>query len=92
MTRPEQSAGPALLGVAGPGPSATSAFLGARLGAALVLFNAPRIELGGWLVYENDLRRDTVPWPTSGTTVLTTARVGTERTGFVLGIGAVFDL
>jgi hypothetical protein len=59
------------------GPDASSGFLGTRLGAALVLLNGPHLELGGWFIYEDDLRRDTVAF----------ASVGSRHVGWAIGVG-----
>jgi hypothetical protein len=77
-------------GPASEGPEASSGFLGTRLGAALVLLNGPHLELGAWFIYENDLRRDTVPFPMSNPDDRF-ASVGSEHVGLVIGAGVGFD-
>jgi hypothetical protein len=68
------------------GPEASSGFLGTRLGAALVLLNGPHLELGAWFIYEDDLRRDTVAYPTSYPNHRF-ASVGSKHVGWAIGVG-----
>ncbi len=72
------------------GPAATSGFMGIRLGPSIVLLDGPYLELGGWFLYETDLRRDAIPFPAQPSLAL--APAGTHRVGFLLGVGFGFDL
>ena len=79
------------------GPSGDSAFIGARLGTHLELFDGPLLEPGLWLVYENDLESAEVPVVVGegpgGEPEYddVPASLGRHSFGVMLGVGIGFD-